>query len=56
MRHTMTSLFAEAGVDLAIIARRLGHHDSKLTRDIYLHCTQAQTEKDHNAIRKVKIL
>lgn len=56
MRHTMTSLFAEAGVDLEVIARRLGHHDSKLTRDIYLHCTQAQTEKDHNAIRKVKIL
>lgn len=56
MRHTMTSLFAEAGVDLEVIARRLGHHDSKLTRDIYLHCTQAQTEKDHAAVRKVKIL
>lgn len=56
MRHTMTSLFAEAGVDLAIIARRLGHHDSKLTRDIYLHCTKTQTEKDYAAVRKVKIL
>lgn len=56
MRHTMTSLFAEAGVDLDIIARRLGHHDSKLTRDIYLHCTQAQTERDHEAVRNVKIL
>lgn len=56
MRHTMTSLFAEAGVDLAVIARRLGHHDSKLTRDIYLHCTKTQTKKDHEAVRKVKIL
>jgi integrase len=56
MRHTMTSLFAEAGVDLDIIARRLGHHDSKLTRDIYLHCTQAQTERDHEAVKNVKIL
>ena len=55
MRHTMTSLFAEAGVDLDIIARRLGHHDSKLTRDIYLHCTQAQTERDHEAVRKISI-
>ena len=56
MRHTMTSLFAEAGVDLSVIARRLGHHDSKLTRDIYLHCTQAQREKDNEAVRKVSIL
>lgn len=55
MRHTMTSLFAEAGVDLEVIARRLGHHDSKLTRDIYLHCTQAQTERDHEAVRKISI-
>ena len=56
MRHTMTSLFAEAGVDLSVIARRLGHHDSKLTRDIYLHCTQAQRKKDNEAVRKVSIL
>lgn len=56
MRHTMTSLFAEAGVDLAVIARRLGHHDSKLTRDIYLHCTRTQVEKDHAAVRKISIL
>ena len=56
MRHTMTSLFAEAGVDLSVIARRLGHHDSKLTRDIYLHCTQAQREKDNEAVRKISIL
>ncbi len=56
MRHTMTSLFAEAGVDLSVISRRLGHHDSRLTRDIYLHCTQAQREKDHEAVRKVSLI
>lgn len=56
MRHTMTSLFAEAGVDLSVIARRLGHHDSKLTRDIYLHTTKIQQEHDHNAVRNVRIL
>lgn len=56
MRHTMTSLFAEAGVSLDVIARRLGHHDSRLTRDIYLHCTQAQREKDHEAVRQISIL
>jgi integrase len=56
MRHTMTSLFSEAGVDLSVIARRLGHHDSQLTSDIYLHCTQAQREKDNEAIKSVSIL
>lgn len=56
MRHTMTSLFAESGVPLDVIARRLGHHDSRLTRDIYLHCTQAQREKDNEAVRNVKIV
>lgn len=56
MRHTMTSLFAEAGVPLDVIARRLGHHDSKLTRDIYLHCTQAQREKDNAAVKQVSLL
>lgn len=55
MRHTMTSLFAESGVSLDVIARRLGHHDSRLTRDIYLHCTQAQREKDNDAVRNIKI-
>lgn len=56
MRHTMTSLFAESGVDLNVISRRLGHHDSRLTRDIYLHCTQAQRDKDHEAVRRISIL
>jgi len=56
MRHTMTSLFAEAGVPLDVIARRLGHHDSRLTRDIYLHCTQAQQKKDHDAVKNVVLV
>ena len=56
MRHTMTSLFAEAGVDLSVIARRLGHHDFKLTSDIYLHCTQAQREKDNEAVKNISLL
>lgn len=56
MRHTMTSLFAEAGVPLDVIARRLGHHDSRLTRDIYLHCTQTQRKKDNDAVRNIKIV
>ena len=56
MRHTMTSLFAEAGVSLEVISRRLGHHDSKITRDIYYHVTKIQRQKDHEAVRKISIL
>lgn len=56
MRHTMTSLFAEAGVSLEVISRRLGHHDSKITRDIYYHVTKIQRKKDHEAVRKISIL
>lgn len=56
MRHTMTSLFAESGIPIDVIARRLGHHDSKLTRDIYYHVTKRQQAEDHNAVRSVSIL
>lgn len=56
MRHTMTSLFAEAGVSLDVISRRLGHHDSKITRDIYYHVTKIQRERDHEAVRQISIL
>lgn len=56
MRHTMTSLFAEAGVSLDVISRRLGHHDSKITRDIYYHVTKTQRKKDHEAVRRISIL
>lgn len=55
MRHTMTSLFAEQGVDLSIIAARLGHHDSKLTRDIYMHRTKERERKDREAVKNISI-
>lgn len=55
-RHTMTSLFAEAGVSLSVIASRLGHHDSSLTRDIYFHLTSKQREKDNEAVREISLL
>lgn len=56
MRHTHTSLMAEAGVPLEVISRRLGHSDSKTTRDIYLHITQKQKEKDNQAIEQIQLL
>lgn len=40
LRHTHTSLLAEAGVGLEQIMERLGHSDGKITREIYLHITK----------------
>ena len=40
LRHTHTSLLAEAGVSLEAIMERLGHKDDRLTRTVYLHVTK----------------
>ncbi|WP_255259689.1 site-specific integrase [Lentibacillus sp. CBA3610] len=40
LRHTHTSLLAEAGVALEQIMDRLGHSDDQITKDVYLHVTQ----------------
>ncbi|SEQ44880.1 Phage integrase family protein [Piscibacillus halophilus] len=45
LRHTHTSLLAQAGVNLEIIMHRLGHQDEQTTRQIYLHVTD-EMQKD----------
>ena len=40
LRHTHTSLLAEAGVGLEEIMQRLGHTDDDTTRKVYLHVTK----------------
>ncbi|WP_262372743.1 tyrosine-type recombinase/integrase [Sutcliffiella horikoshii] len=40
LRHTHTSLLAEAGVSLEQILDRLGHTDDQITKNVYLHVTQ----------------
>lgn len=56
LRHTHTSLLAEQGVDIETISRRLGHENSDITRQIYLHVTEKMRSKDNDAIRNIKIL
>jgi len=46
LRHTYTSLMAEAGVELAAIQRQLGHSNDKTTTQIYLHVTKARRRTD----------
>ena len=55
-RHTMVSLMAEQGVPLAVISRRLGHADSKVTKNIYLHNTSGQKLKDIESVSQIRVL
>ena len=55
-RHTHTALLAEQGVSLDAIARRLGHSNSNITKQIYFHVTKKIKKLDENALDKVSIL
>lgn len=61
LRHTHTSLLAQAEVDLDEIMDRLGHEDDEVTRKVYLHVTNHRRKNASNkfsnlvrSIRKVK--
>lgn len=45
LRHTHTSLLAEAGVGLTEIMERLGHKDDDTTKDVYLHVTKTMKKE-----------
>lgn len=55
LRHTHASLLLEKGVSIDTISRRLGHENSKVTREIYLHVTEKLKEKDNNQIAAINI-
>ena len=55
LRHTHTSLLAEQGVPLEVISRRLGHAGSKITKQVYLHVTNRQKEKDAALLKSITI-
>lgn len=56
LRHTHASLLLASGVDIETISRRLGHENSRITRDIYLHVTKKLIETDNEQIKSVNIL
>lgn len=56
LRHTHVSLLAAAGVPLELIGRRLGHNDSKITREIYFHVTEAMRDKDAALLDAITLL
>lgn len=56
LRHTSASLFLEQGIPVDVISKRLGHRDSKITREIYLHITSKLEAKHNEMIAQVKII
>ena len=56
LRHTHVAMLAESGLTLPEIARRVGHSDSKVTKDVYMHITEKMKEKDKARILSVKIV
>lgn len=56
LRHTHTALLAEAGLPLDDISARLGHADSAITREIYMHITNKMIVERNERIRSVKLL
>ena len=55
LRHTHTSLMAEQGIPLDVISRRLGHSDSRITKEIYFHVTKNLKKKDDALFRSVSV-
>ncbi|MNI90207.1 Tyrosine recombinase XerD [compost metagenome] len=49
MRHTFTSLMAEAGASLEQVMEMLGHAGDEMTKRVYLHTTKA---KKKDAVKK----
>lgn len=52
-RHTYASLLIEKGVDFNIIARILGHVDTKMLYQTYGHITENRIKKDAEIIKNV---
>lgn len=56
LRHTHASLMFEAGVSVEAVSARLGHADTKVTRQIYLHITKKKKEQFDEEFRNVRLL
>lgn len=56
LRHTHASFLLAEGISVDTISRRLGHENSKITREIYLHVTEKLKENDNLAIKNIKLL
>lgn len=56
LRHTHASLLFANGFTLDEVSRRLGHSDSGVTTEIYVHIMQKLKQKDKDKLKDVKLL
>ena len=56
LRHTSASLLLAQGVPLETVSRRLGHANSNITKDIYIHITSKMKKKEEEMLQEVKII
>ncbi len=55
-RHTHCSMLAAAGMSLDAISARLGHSDSKITKEIYLHRMAELKEKENEQLNQIHLI
>lgn len=53
LRHTYASLLLTNGVSIQSIANYLGHADTTVTQQVYLHLTKELSEKDDSKLLKI---
>ena len=56
LRHTTASLLIADGVPLETVSRMLGHANSKITKEIYLHITEGLKERDNKLLKEANML
>lgn len=56
LRHTHCSVLASRGMSLQSIAERLGHSDSKITKEIYLHKLNELRERENKQLDQIHII
>lgn len=56
LRHTHASLLIAKGIDIEAVSRRLGHANSKVTREIYVHIMEELKQNDNKQLQKLKLM
>lgn len=56
LRHSHCSMLASAGFPLESISARLGHGDSKITKEIYLHKLKELKERENLMLDRIRLI
>ena len=55
-RHTHASMLFSRGMTLESVSSRLGHEDSQITKDIYLHRMEELKEKENRQLNMIRLI